>query len=412
MNNPSRTLLRACFDAGVNAVGGRQAVTAQADWLRSWSPEYVVAMGKAACAMVQGLEDISGVQVKAGLVVTAEDYCDSDLPDRYERVFGEHPLPGEGSLLAGERLLAFLARLPSGSRLLVLISGGASSQLECLREGYSLSQLQRLNQWLLGSGLDIRAMNHFRARISRLKGGGLARFVRHLEVQAGFISDVAGDDPAVIASGPLLQMAEITQDISLPQDIAQWLPPVSDTGGDELQPAIPHYCIASLSHARVAACVHAEQAGLPARVDETFLAGEAEAVADKLLCLIKQSPAGILVLGGEPTVRLPRLPGSGGRNQHLALLLASRLAQENTVATVLCGATDGHDGNSHAAGAIVDNHTCQRLERLGMDIASTLENADSGRVFQLSAEAIAEFASGTNVMDLVIVYLPENAGLA
>ena len=170
MIEPRRLLLDIFLDA-LRAVDGRTRVR---DFLSGHSfnaPVYLLALGKAACAMARGAHDVLGPAIGGALIVTKEGHSEP-LPWPVREA--GHPLPDSRSLDAGEALKSFVASLPVDAHVLVLLSGGASALVECLPAGMDLAQLQRIHTWLIGSGLDIRQINHVRKRLSLIKGGRLA----------------------------------------------------------------------------------------------------------------------------------------------------------------------------------------------------------------------------------------------
>ncbi|MEK7796329.1 MAG: glycerate-2-kinase family protein, partial [Pseudomonadota bacterium] len=164
----SRQYLLEIFRTAVSAVGGQACVS---EYLRRHSPAnpiFLIAFGKAACAMARGAHETLGDRILGGLVITKRG---SSEPLPWPVLEAGHPMPDEASLKAGERLIEFVKSIPQDAQVLVLLSGGASALVEALPSGLGLAQLRELNRWLLGAGLDIHAMNAIRKRISLLKGG-------------------------------------------------------------------------------------------------------------------------------------------------------------------------------------------------------------------------------------------------
>jgi hydroxypyruvate reductase len=199
----ARRILLELFDAALRAVDGRVCT---ARFLRnSKLPGRVTifAVGKAAAAMAQGARDALGNAIESMLVITKHGHADAELSHLpgVLQLEAAHPVPDDRSLAAGARLESHLAAMPPDSLPVFLVSGGASSLVEALREGVSLAALQELNQRGLAVGWDIAAFNTHRAKLSRLKSGGVARLLGGRRALALFISDVPGDDPDVIGSG-------------------------------------------------------------------------------------------------------------------------------------------------------------------------------------------------------------------
>ena len=398
--------LRALFDAALDRVRGDAAVAA---WLRA-HPEvaydHLLAFGKAAAAMADGAL-AARPEPAAGLVITKHGHLEGRCAGRpnLRCLEADHPVPGAASLAAGEALLEFLAAAPAGARFLALISGGASSLVEALVPGLDLAGLGRLTDRLLGAGLPIDRMNAARRSVSRLKGGRLARHLNGRPACALLISDVPGDAPWVIGSGPLSPA---------PDDGAGSAPPAAAQellAGAEPVPVPPPeafanidtHVIATLEDAKAAAAAAARARGLPTRVHGTFLDGDAQAQGARLARWLRgaEAPAGCHVWGGETTVRLPARPGRGGRNQHLALAAARELDGADGIRLLACG-TDGTDGPTADAGGEVDGATLARGRARGLDADAALAAADAGNYLEAAGALVATGPTGTNVMDLVL----------
>jgi glycerate 2-kinase len=315
-----------------------------------------------------------------------------------------HPVPDQRSLEAGESVATYVASLPAQASLLFLVSGGASSLVEWLRPGVTLDDLQALNRWALGAGVPIAELNALRRRFSRLKGGGLARLAGRRRSLALMISDVPRDDPRVIGSG-LLHASVATFDgfERLPADVQAALAR-ADREPDAGMPDIPVRIVATLRMACDAAVDTARARGLATRVLRRRLSGDAAALGRRLAGKLRVlSPDTLLIGGGETTVRLPTRPGRGGRNQHLALAAALELDRLGAArAALLAAGTDGVDGASPDAGALVDAGTCLRGRDAGFDPHVSLAGADSGSFLEASGDLLHTGATLTNVGDLVL----------
>ncbi len=368
------------------------------------APVYLVSMGKAACAMAQGAHEVLGAGIVAALVVTKHGYAE-DLPWPVREA--GHPLPDEHSLAAGQALLDFAARIPPGASVLVLLSGGASALVEALPEGVSLDTLRALNEWLLASGLDIAAMNRLRKHLSRIKGGRLARLLAPRPVRCLAISDVPNDDPRVIASGPLVVDEVVTtlpDTVGLPDSVIDALrySPRTPVAGDTCFHRVHFEIIARLDDAKRAAAEAARQLGYQVSLHPEFIDGDALAVGTRLAQTLLAAPSGqVQIWGGETTLALPPQPGRGGRNQSLALSAARVLVGAEQVWFLSLG-TDGSDGPTPDAGALVDGGTVTRGERDGQNASQALAAADAGTFLEASGDLVQTGATGTNVMDLMI----------
>lgn len=398
MEDPVR-LLSDLFRAAITAVDGRGSVAAALQASGGERPVEVIGLGKAAVGMSRGALDVFGNRIRRGLIVTASG-C-SDISDRrFECYEGGHPVPDERSFTAGQRLLDFLHESPPDVEFLFLISGGASALVDAPAPGIAPEELVELNRWLLGSGFDIGAMNAIRKSVSRIKGGGLLRYIGNRPAKALYISDVAGDRVADIGSGPLGPI-EIRPLPPLPEPISALIEKVHSAPPADNQVRVERRIVATLTDAMDSAAAEARRRGLDVFIHDERLAGEAEeagaAIAQKLL----QAPAGIHIWGGETVVRLPPNPGRGGRSQHLALAAAVRLSGCDGISLLAAG-TDGVDGTGDAAGAIIDGCTIARGTEQGANSTAALARADAGTFLEAAGSLLRTGATGTNVTDIVI----------
>lgn len=401
----ARADLLRCFQAGVARVEGRSVV---ADYLRQQPIDgecSLVAVGKAAQSMALGAAEVLGDRLVDGLVISKREHLDRNRLSglRLEGIEGGHPLPDAGSLEAGRRLLGYLSGLPDGRPMLFLISGGSSSLLEVLQGGLGLDQLQAVNRWLLGSGLAIHDINEVRRRLSRIKGGGLRQLLQKHPVTALLISDVAGDDPAVVGSGLLVPPGVQNSDLErhLPQWIRALLCPLEVTALELPDLEISIEIVASLQDARQAAAEEGARLGYPVQLNRAPIDAAAETAGRRLALELADSRPGLYVWGGEPTVVLPENPGRGGRNQHLALAAATVIEGRDDVCFLSAG-TDGSDGPGEDAGALVDGGTLGRARRQGYDAGECLRRADAGTLLAASGDLIHTGPTGTNVTDLIL----------
>ncbi len=362
----------------------------------------VIAIGKAAAGMLNGAREALTERITDALVITDAAYA-VGLPRDVEWVEGSHPLPDEKSLLAGEHLSAFIQRQPKQRKLIFLISGGASAMVEVLFPGVTLDHLQRVNQWLLGSGLSIHQVNSVRKAMSLIKGGGLLSMIAERDAASLLISDVPGDDPGSIGSGLLVadgsRAREQLNDLQLPGWIREILQYQADDGVEQSQPDLK--IIASNSSALAGAASEARRLGFEVHHHHQILQGDAIDTALQLTGYLRSAPAGIHLWGGETTVKLPPNPGKGGRNQHLAMAVAMRLRGCEDVLLLSAG-TDGIDGNSDDAGALIDGATVMRGEVQGLDAESYLLSANANLFLAQSGDLIHTGPTGTNVMDIII----------
>lgn len=390
--------LRAGLDA---ARGDRLTARALSEVLPD-RPVVLVAAGKAAGAMARGAAGALDGRVERGLVVGQEPES-GDWPFPCRVIAAEHPVPGDGSLAAGRAVLDLLDQAPAGAACLFLISGGASSLVEVPAPGVGLDDLRRANEWLLASGLDIGAVNTVRRRLSRIKGGGLARYLGGRKALVLALSDVPGNDPAVIGSGWLAPPAGD----GTPEGLPGWLddlagrrseaPPRDNPVWDDIEIRI----VGDNRTALEAAARALYAAGLEVRTAGKRLDGDAASQGRAIARELTEGQPGAVLWGGECTVRLPDPPGRGGRCQHLALAAAEVLAGRDDC-WLLAAGTDGRDGNSDAAGALVDGRTVERGDSEGLSAREALEGADSGSFLDAAGDLVDTGPTGTNVNDLVI----------
>tara|TARA_R110002096_G_scaffold13834_7_gene48704 strand:- start:99 stop:1340 length:1242 start_codon:yes stop_codon:yes gene_type:complete len=401
----ARTQVLKIFNAGVSRVKGNNAVI---DYLNNnplSGDYYLIAVGKAASSMSLGALSVLKDQISSGLVITKHDHTE-DLLRTYKNITAiesDHPVPGQSSLAAGKALVDFVQNAPQDAKFLVLFSGGASSLMEVLADGMSLEKLAQLNKVLLSIGYDITQMNQVRRAISHIKGGRLANFINGRETLALLISDVPGDDPAVIGSGPLTPVQEDINQIDLPDSITSILDGITFTPAPkpELFSSITTHVIATLDDAKIAAGKFAQSLGYNVTVYEEFMQGDAEQKAVDICKALKSADSGIHIWGGETSLILPSSPGRGGRNQHLAAVAARELAGVNDIVFLAAG-TDGTDGPTPDAGGLVDGQTVSRGKSHNLDISEYLEAADVGNYLVKTGDLVTTGPTGTNVMDLII----------
>ncbi|MGD8999304.1 MAG: DUF4147 domain-containing protein [Granulosicoccaceae bacterium] len=402
----TRQQLLNIFHAALSSVNGETVVSRYLRQSPPGGPVHVIAIGKAAASMYAGAQASLGVTVARGLIITKYGHAPAQLPAHVQCIESAHPVPDEQSMAAGQALLTFIAETPPDGQLLFLISGGASALVEVLPDGMATADLARVNAWLLGSGLDIARMNRVRRAISCIKGGRLLSYLQGRPTRCYLISDVIGDDPATIGSGLLAPASEAAASIDDPT-LPEWLqafiglappaPGVTDAAGDSVQIEV----IASLRHALQAAAQTAEAAGLTVHLHEQLFETEATTTGRRLAMELVEGPTGLHIWGGESVVNLPQHPGRGGRNQQLALAAAEVLAGHDGCYLLAAG-TDGTDGPTPDAGALVDGETIARGSLHECDARSCLARADAGRFLEASGDLIQTGPTGTNVMDIVL----------
>ena len=397
-----RDHIRAVFDVGVAAADPFEAVTAALGTLAR--PTHVLALGKAAPRMAAAAHGLCpGVP---SLIITTEQPV-PELENTWIMI-GDHPVPTERSAAAGEAALEWLSAIAQQhgpeAHVLALISGGGSALCVAPVAGVSLAQKAAVNACLLGAGLDIVRMNIVRQALSQTKGGGLLRAAFPARMTSLVLSDVVGDDPRAVASGPTAgPISDIAQARQIIHDAGLWgeMPPSvqaalsrEETGVAPVQADVRMVGSNTIS-------VQAMATAAPdAAVIGTPLEGDVADAAAQIVSLARTGP-GMWLMGGETTVLLQGT-GRGGRNQELALRVARALRDLDRPFVFLSGGTDGRDGPTDAAGGIVDNSTWARI---GPEAQALLDNNDSYAALSRAGDLLQMPATGTNVADLQILWV-------
>jgi hydroxypyruvate reductase len=390
---------------------------------------WVVGGGKAATAMAAGLHGILGERLEGGLVITKYDHRDPRLDTGSVTVVeAGHPLPDEAGVAGTREMTGLLGRATNRDLVLAVISGGASTLLTLPVPGLRLADLQETTDLLLRSGATIVELNAVRKHLSQIKGGGLARLAGEAPVVSLILSDVVGDPLDVIGSGPTVADPSTYGDgwaVLERYGLVERVPAavrarltaglqgqVADTPkpGDPLFERVHNVIVGSNRQAAKAAVQKAQDCGLNALLLSTFIEGEAREVARVAAALAKEISAhdrpvtrpACLVWGGETTVTV-RGEGQGGRNQELAL--AAALALEGVPGVLLMAlGTDGTDGPTDAAGAVVSGDTVVDARALGLDPLASLRDNDSYPFFDTLDDLIRTGPTGTNVNDLLFLF--------
>lgn len=384
----------------------------------------VIGAGKAAASLARGLEAVLGERIADGLVIVKHGHVE---PLQRCRVMeAGHPDPDAGSAAAADALLRLVAGSSRDDAYLVVLTGGSSALLAAPAPGLTLEYKSQVSRLLMGQGATIQQLNVVRRHLSRIKGGRLARAMWPAASLTLAISDVLGDDPATIGSGPTVpdgssygeawSILEAYRLLDLvPRPVAEHLrrgmrgtEPESPRPGDPALARADFGVVASLPDALRAAADAARGAGLQVvQVDEPLqgdVRKSARAFAARLLELASTRRTGdpplLLLAGGETTVQL-RGGGQGGRCQEFAAVAAEVLRGSSGV-TLLAAGTDGTDGPTTAAGAFADGGTLARARRHGVELQAALASSDSGRLMEAAGDLFVTGPTGTNVMDLVL----------
>ncbi|MFA9460805.1 glycerate kinase type-2 family protein [Thiohalorhabdus sp. Cl-TMA] len=386
----------------------------------------VIAVGKGACSMVSGAMEVLPVRPEEVLVVTKDGHG-AACPAGVTVLESGHPRPDARSLDAGAAILDRVEALGPRDGLLLLVSGGASALADVLPPGLDPEDWFRANAALVGAGLPIQAINAVRKHCSLLKGGQLARAAAPAEVTALLLSDVVGDDPAVIGSGPAAPdpttyadgLAFLPEMPDFPPSLRMHLeagragthaetPKSGELGNSR------NVVVGNNRSALEAAADALRRRGYEPLILTSRLQGEARQAARALASVALEAadsgtplaaPAALL-WGGETTVTLGADPGEGGRSQEMALAMAGDFDGIPGVGA-LCAGTDGTDGPTEAAGGWVDGATRERAAQAGRSIGEALDGHNSGAVLELLNDRLVTGPTGTNVMDLNILLVAQ-----
>jgi hydroxypyruvate reductase/glycerate 2-kinase len=388
---------------------------------------HVFAFGKAAMGMSRAAVDCLGQRIVKGLVITRRGDTAGYVEDpRIEVHEAGHPLPDQAGVQATMRIMELAQDMDEHDYVLCLISGGASALLVAPYGEISLGDKQTITNALLRAGADIGELNTVRKHISAVKGGRLARMICPGRVRSLILSDVIGDRLDVIGSGPTVPDGTSyadSLDILSRFDLGTEVPgsirfllsrgvsgalPETPKPGDPVFEKVKNSVIASNSQAIVAAVLRAEELGLATQVISTDIHGEAREAGTWLAreagrvrnCARGEGKPVCLISGGETTVTV-KGDGMGGRNMELALAFALEVEGRQGI-TLLSAGTDGSDGPTDAAGAIVDGDTVAKAHSAGLDARGYLMNNDTYAFFDHIGSLVKTGPTGTNVMDLQI----------
>lgn len=419
---PPRELLRALYDAAVARALPLRSMGAVLPRPPERGRTVVVGAGKAGGAMAEALDALwpAGAPI-SGLVITRYEHVPPGYrarPGRIEVVEAAHPVPDEAGLAATRRIAGLVQGLTADDLVIALVSGGGSSLLTMPAPGLTLADKQAINQALLRSGAAIDEMNTVRKHLSAIKGGRLAALAHPARVVTLLISDVPGDEPGVIASGPTLPDASTCADaLAICDRYGIALPPVARAGLDSgafesPKPGNPAFArdevhvFATPQQSLEAAAALARSHGLTAHILSDEIEGESRVVGQVHAALARAvarrgqpfaAPC-VILSGGETTVTVRRKGGRGGRAGEFLMGCALALQGQERV-WVLAADTDGIDGMEPIAGAVIAPDSLARARALGLDPVAMLANNDAHSLFEALGDQVVTGPTHTNVND-------------
>ncbi len=412
VENPQK-FLQELFDAAVEAAHPAQVLAKHLPQDRR-GKAIVIGAGKAAAAMAKALEEHWEGPL-SGLVVTRYDHglqC-----DRIEVLEAAHPVPDDAGREVAERIMDLISDLSADDTVFCLLSGGGSSLLSLPAIGISLADKQQINRALLKSGAAISEMNCVRKHLSAIKGGRLAKACWPAQLHTFAISDVPGDDPSVIASGPTVADPTTSSDalailrkyqIEAPTSVLEWL---NDPASETVKPNDPvlqnsrFTLIATPQQSLEAAAALVRSKGLTPLVLSDSIEGESREVAKVHAAIAVHArdygqPVGtpcVIISGGETSVTV-KGNGRGGRNAEFLLSLANTLKGEQGI-YALAADTDGIDGSETNAGCWLTPDTWERAVQMGLNAEASLEDNDGFGFFEALDQLIVTGPTRTNVND-------------
>ncbi len=433
MKQGTANILKSIFKSGIDAVHGYRTISASVRaapeyvliagmpyYYRRFKKIFVVGAGKASFPMAQALDETLGRRIDRGIVITKDGH--GGLLNSIEVAEASHPLPDMRGVQATRRLLYLARDADRNTLVFVLLSGGASSLLVA-PDGITLKDKVAATSLLLNAGASIDELNTVRKQLSLVKGGGLARMFSPAQIVTLIISDVIGNRLDIIGSGPtapdrstpeqaLNILARYGIRNKVPWAVLRRLEQKKGTAAHAVvRPRVRNLVLADNKKAVAACAAAARQLGIRPVVLTTSLHGEARE-AGRLLASIahdmahskrKTAQRVCLISSGETTVTVTGR-GTGGRNQELALSFAMDIRNGDDISLLSAG-TDGTDGPTDAAGALVDNTTLCRIEKAGMDPFVSLKNNDSYTVLHKAGALLKTGATGTNVMDIQLILI-------
>ncbi len=418
------------FLEGVRAVDPYKAVYREIEKLKisheRYNRIYIVGAGKATAPMAKAVEDVFNGNIKDGIINVKYGFSQ---PLRYTQIIeAGHPLPDENGLKGAKKIKQLLKGVGEKDLVFSLISGGGSALLPIPADNITLQEKQTLTQLLLECGASIDEINVIRKHISLSKGGQLAKAAFPAEVINLMLSDVVGDRIDIIASGPFVPDPSTFSDAwnvlekydlveNAPETILTYLKagiegkiPETPKPGDKIFKNVLNRIVASNIIALKACEKKAKELGYKTLILSSMIEGETKEIAKVHSAIAKEiirtgvpiQPPACIISGGETTVTI-KGNGVGGRNQEFCLAAAIEIAEIKGNVVILSGGTDGNDGPTDAAGAIVDPYTVKKGWEKGMDPVRYLENNDSYTYLKNTDSLLITGPTRTNVMDIHII---------
>lgn len=426
-----RAALSQIYDAAIDAVRGENLIVGHSAleddaWVYHKNGQrmiwpfdrrgqvYAIGAGKAAASILAGLETVLGDRLAGGCAIVKKGH---HAPLKKIRLFDAgHPIPDEAGAKATAHLLHFLTTLGPHDSVFVVLTGGASALMVAPADGLTLADKAHVSDVLIASGANISEINTVRKQLSKVKGGRLLDAIHPASSMTLMISDVPGNDPAMIGSGPTMP------DSSAPEEAIAILERYQVL--DQMPPAIVHalqhpaprlaatdlgrhqHIVLADSHTALGAAQEAAaRQGYVVKVVDAHLDSDTHAAARRFAAAMRDAATGgslpsVLLAAGETTLKVTG-PGRGGRNQEFALVAALAIDGLPS-ASILASGTDGTDGPTDAAGAFADGDTIARAHAAGLDTNAMLANNDSNSFFAALGDLHVTGPTGTNVMDLII----------
>ncbi len=417
------------FKEGIKAVDPYEAVKrAVESRIENLGDIYVIGAGKATAPMAKAIEDMFGEKIKKGVIVVK--YGFKERLRYIEVIEAGHPVPDENGLKGAKKIIELLRSLKKDDLLFSLISGGGSSLLPLPADGITLEEKRILTEALLKCGASIDEINTVRKHISLSKGGRLAKASYPAKVINLMLSDVVGDRIDMIASGPFVpdptsfsDALEVLRKYDLldkiPKTIIEYIKagiegkvPETPKPGDPVFQNVENIIVGSNLIALKACEKKAKELGYNTMILSSMIEGETRDIAKMHCAIAKQilktgdpiPPPCCIISGGETTVTV-RGKGKGGRNLEFCLACAIEIDGLKRDMVILSAGTDGNDGDTDAAGAIVDPYTVKRGREKGMSAIDYLRNNDSYNFLKETGDLLITGPTRTNVMDIHIILI-------